>query len=902
MVSRFDRHQLRHRLWIKALAVSLFVGLVAAAVVDVQQGIHLRHNLEREMQRRLTSASTEARQRFDRYLRMFQESATLLAGHWLLAPHLRHDIREMHAHGGDAPEIYSARPHWLPAGLGWLDAIRPEFVLTLDDTGQVVELASLGRADPPAGLITLDPALLELALGQPFITRLDGHPILLSAAPVESRQGKVGYLLLGSLLDDELLRVAQRVAGAEDAAVLLTMGDPPRVLASNLPTEVDAGTSLARLQGKYLLSAKSFFDYGAAEVPLGFYTALPRSVFHRLAQRVRTEQRWQLGGVILLLVALFTLIMQLYARRTALLAARVEAFSSSLHDGTKTGVTYEDEVDLIEGRFHELVDAVARSQRRLGREKQLDGLSRLADTAGLGLLLCREEGVSPFSPVTEQLCSNCGGYAPFLAHTEADVPLRLLDREGRQRAFLVRRMPLEGGETVILIQDITELDETHRRLERHALYDDLTGLPNRLLLLDRARQLEVARRREDRPFALALLDLDDFKAVNDTLGHFAGDALLRQVAQRMQQALRGTDTLARLGGDEFALLLPDTGLEDAEAVCTKLAGRLDKSFEVEGHRFRIGVSIGIAGCPDHGDQVTLLLQRADVAMYHAKQQGARIERYDESIDPYTPRRLALAQHLDAFADGKGLEVWFQPQLCMVCGEPPAVEALARWWHPTLGLLNPGDFIGLVESTGLIHRLTFSVLDQTLRRTASWLRTGRISSVSVNLSARNLADPSLVDRIQRLLEIHGVKPDQLVVEITESALMADPEGGRRQLGALAELGVETAIDDFGTGYSSLAYLSHLPVHELKIDRTFVQEIEASRQNQAIVKTIIDLARHLGLRVVAEGVETDAQAEMLRAFGCDRLQGFLFARPLAPEVFNQWLDDWQPPSDCSADANA
>jgi diguanylate cyclase (GGDEF)-like protein len=426
-----------------------------------------------------------------------------------------------------------------------------------------------------------------------------------------------------------------------------------------------------------------------------------------------------------------------------------------------------------------------------------------------------------------------------------------------------------------------------RRLIRQALHDPLTGLPNRELFADRVGQAIRTADREMRPAALLLLDLDRFKDVNDTLGHHHGDQLLVEVGQRLFGALREADTVARLGGDEFAALLPGATAEGAGAVADKLRAALQQPLSIDGVALDLDASIGIAVYPEHGNDAAELLQHADVAMYVAKQAHLRFLVYDPAVDQHSPRRLALLGGLRRALERDELVLHYQPKADLRSGEIRSVEALVRWQHPDQGLLGPGEFIPLAERTGLIHPLTHWVLDAALDQAAQWQRAGLPLSVAVNISTRCLLDPAFPDQVTGQLATWQIPPDRLVLEITESAVMADPTRALEVLGRLHSLGVGLAVDDFGTGYSSMAYLKELPVDELKIDRSFVSQMATSPSDAVIVRSTIDLGHNLGLHVVAEGVETQHAWQELTALGCDMAQGYYLGRPMPAADLEQQL---------------
>jgi diguanylate cyclase (GGDEF)-like protein/PAS domain S-box-containing protein len=427
-------------------------------------------------------------------------------------------------------------------------------------------------------------------------------------------------------------------------------------------------------------------------------------------------------------------------------------------------------------------------------------------------------------------------------------------------------------------------------LAHQSMHDELTGLPNRLVFGDRVQQALLLAPRENQPFSVLLIDLDHFKEINDTFGHPYGDELLRHVAGRLGNILRESDTIARLGGDEFGLLLPGVDALGATVVASKLREVLAARFEVRGLELEADASVGIVVYPEHGDEASLLLQRADVAMYQAKRDGTGFAIYVPENDPHSRERHALIGQLRRAIEESQLVLHFQPIVTPATGTVTGAEALLRWHHPVRGMVQPAEFIGLAERTGLIQQITVWVLEQALRQCVAWRdEEGLDVSVHVNLSARNLHDYAMVDTIAGAIGGLGAENISLGVEITETTVMADPDRARDILLRLHDMCVKISIDDFGTGYSSLAYLRALPVDEVKIDRTFVGDMVRSDSDKNIVRATIDLAHDLGLKVVAEGVEDLETADMLHGMGCDRLQGFYVSHPLSAADFKRWLKD-------------
>jgi diguanylate cyclase (GGDEF)-like protein len=438
-------------------------------------------------------------------------------------------------------------------------------------------------------------------------------------------------------------------------------------------------------------------------------------------------------------------------------------------------------------------------------------------------------------------------------------------------------------------------EQAESLLAFQALHDALTGLPNKAYLLERIGEELETSGANGATCAVVLFDLDHFKDINDTLGHRYGDRVLTEIGPRVSGVLREHDTLARLGGDEFCLLLPDVGAEaDAVQIARRILGALEEPFEIDGLNLGIEASCGISMGPVHGSSADLLLQRADVAMYVAKEAHSGVTVYSSSLDPNSADHLALLGDLRHAVTRDQFILHYQPKASMASQRVSGVEALIRWQHPTQGLLFPDRFIPEAERSGLIEPMTQWVLDEALGQCRRWLdqrgrSLGPELTVAVNLSTRSLLDSSLPSNVLASLARWKVPARMLELEITETIIMSDPIGARRVLTELAEMGLTISIDDFGTGYSSLAYLRDLPVTQLKIDRSFVREMGTDLDDAVIVRSVVDLARNLGLQTVAEGVEDEATWEQLTALGCDSAQGYFLARPMPVDAFDTWLDE-------------
>lgn len=435
-------------------------------------------------------------------------------------------------------------------------------------------------------------------------------------------------------------------------------------------------------------------------------------------------------------------------------------------------------------------------------------------------------------------------------------------------------------------KDLSETLAARKRIEELAYNDPLTGLPNRLLLAERIEFTLGLARREGQSFAVLFLDLDRFKHINDSLGHMFGDRVLIEVAARIQSCLRQSDTAARLGGDEFVLLLHNTDARGAEILARRVLEAVSRPYHLDDFSFSLSCSIGIALYPEDGQSLDDLIKNADSAMYHVKERGRSGFRfYQRQMNVDLLARMKLDHHLRQALERGELSLRYQPQVALESGRVFGAEALLRWTDPELGEIPPTRFIPVAEETGAIVPIGHWVLDEAVRQASAWRAEGLDLVMAVNVSALQFQQTDFVEHLAAVLREHALPPDRLELELTESVLIQDAEEALHRLNALAALGVRLAIDDFGTGYSSLVYLKRFPIHRLKIDRSFIAGLPHDESDAAIVTAIIQLARSLNLRVISEGVETEAQRDFLHALGCGEFQGYLFAPALTAHAFRQ-----------------
>ena len=448
-----------------------------------------------------------------------------------------------------------------------------------------------------------------------------------------------------------------------------------------------------------------------------------------------------------------------------------------------------------------------------------------------------------------------------------------------------------GDEITILEESFNRLAEAVEAetqiLTHQALHDPLTDLPNRKLLHNRLQQEILRGERSSKQLVIIMTDLNHFKEINDTLGHHIGDLILQQTGERLFNIFRKTDTVARLGGDEFAILLPETNIKQATVLTHKVLEDFSRPFIVDGHTLNVDISIGLAEYPTHGDDVNILMQRADIAMYIAKQNKIGYSSYDPNTDTHSIGRLALMSEFREAIKEESLELHYQPKVNVATGQVVGVEALLRWHHPQRGYIHPDEFIPLAEQTGLIKPLTQWVIEKAVGQCTEWENKNIFLTMSVNISVHNLHDSELLQFIQDTLENHKLSPEKLMLEVSEGDIMSEPLRARQTIEKIKNTGINLSIDDFGTGYSSLSYLKKLPVDEIKIDHSFVMEITEDDDDDVIVLATIELAHNFGLTIVAEGVHNKNTWDRLKVLNCDIAQGYYISRPLSAHAFSAWL---------------
>jgi diguanylate cyclase (GGDEF)-like protein len=534
-------------------------------------------------------------------------------------------------------------------------------------------------------------------------------------------------------------------------------------------------------------------------------------------------------------------------------------------------------------------------------EARLSDIGKQGDTQIVALLQrSLDEGIKPFQRVSSAfltlalvsiMLSILGSV--FIARNItqpinklADVAHKIEQGDYAQRVSVEQKGEIGALASSFnhMLEGIVTREKENLRL---AFEDHLTALPNRAMFYDRLQQALLLAKRHGHPVSVMMLDLDRFKYVNDTLGHPVGDKVLKEVALRLRELLRESDTVARLGGDEFAVLLPSGDVERAGTVARRILQSLELPIVVEDQPIDVGTSIGIVFYPEHGEDADMLLRHADISMYAAKRNKSGFATYDSRLEEHRQEHLTLLGELRRAIEQNELVLFYQPKFNFAKNSVTGVEALIRWEHPVRGNVPPSEFVPFAEQTGNIRMITRWVIDAAVRQCGEWQAAGHALKISINVSARDLLDREIVAYVSSTLQKYKVRPELICIELTESALMEDPVRARETLHQLHALGIRLSMDDYGTGYSSLAYIKNLALDELKIDRAFVTGLNADDQSAAIIRSTIELGHSLGMTVVAEGVETEQELSALKRFGCDYAQGYHVCKPKRASDLIAWL---------------
>jgi diguanylate cyclase (GGDEF)-like protein/PAS domain S-box-containing protein len=896
----------------RLVGLTIVVGLLAGSLVGIVALQQTRSVMRDEILRRSLATADLASALTAEYFAQTEADARELAAR----PGVQHAMAS-----SDFSQVNVDLERWLP------EHPQVQGVAAFDVNGNAVAAA---RPDSLTRPVRADSDWLiyvsrtnQPVLGGPGIGQVRGTPRIPYAVPLDDGDGNFRAVLMVSISLDNLSNTLHQANVGENARISLIDVERNVVLASVDPSRLLQPSARSSAAAHLLAGERGALETQATDSeaqlaafepvrggPWGIVIEQPSTdAFASLQDLSRTLLELVVVAVGLSVIAGVLMAVHI-SRPLRTLRAATNAMADG-HLGLRTGIGRSDEIGQLARSFDHMATSLERQHReRLVAEAALhasearyrdlvelspvpiavhaDGRYVYANPAAARLLgVASPDGLVGL-PVAQTLPPGeralLGGAAVPSDGLPVEQKLLRLDGQLIDTELVGLAIEYQGQPaTQIVLRDVTDQKRVQAALAHQANHDGLTGLPNRVLLHSRLQEaIDIGE-----SFGLCILDLDGFKEINDTLGHDAGDVLLREVARRLSRGMRPGDLVARLGGDEFALLLHNVEVSVAVRTAEQLGLQLAHGFEINGQRLDIRASVGIAMHPTHGQDPATLLRRADMAMYVAKRAHARCTVFAPELDRDSAERLTLLSDLRAAIDTDQLVLYYQPKQDLRRGLVTGAEALVRWQRPGKGLIAPDKFIPLAEQTGLIGPLTDWVMHAAVRQACIWQRRYPDMRVAINLSMRNLQDPTLADTIAGLLEQW---PARLDVEITESALMADPERALATLSALSDLGVRIAIDDFGTGYSSLAYLKRLPVDVLKIDRSFVRDLQTFTNDRIIVRSTIDLAHNLGLRVVAEGVEDSIAAEVLRQFGCDEIQGYHLSRPVPASDFERWLASW------------
>jgi len=763
----------KQSLMFKMLLSAGIIGLAIWAITDSIQNYSLTQIFNSKLAERFSLQAEKQRIMFDRYVKGHHQAVKL----FIHSQHLKEYIESPAWKNNKKNLTYDKPPLWLPKLSVIRNFLQPRYILLIDAKGNCRELYKTNVGAPPPELRHPNSTILDLSLGQGFLTRLNGKPYLLASEKLIDKTGRNQVtLMLASPLDEEFLIASQNSTLPDSSIIALLAENHPSIMVSSNTALIPPGTKTDNLKDNYLKIGQGFFDYGATDIIIELVSFISTAEASQLALDVLNEERPIRSLTAITYILSFLILIFFITRRLHKFTNYVVEFSEKMNlkkiNLTNTG----DEITILEENFNLLAEAVQTE--------------------------------------TQQL--------------------------------------------------------THQ-----ALHDPLTDLPNRKLLHNRLQQEILRGERASKQLVLIMTDLNRFKEINDTLGHHIGDLILQQTGERLFNIFRKTDTVARLGGDEFAVLLPETNLEQAKILTHKVLEDFNRPFIVDGHTLNVNISIGLAESPTHGDDVNILMQRADIAMYIAKQNKLGYSIYDQNQDTHSIGRLALMSEFRDAIEKESLEIYFHPKINVTTNQVVGAEALLRWNHPKRGFIQPDEFIPLAEQTGLIKPLTKWVLKKAIAQCAEWKNKNINLSISVNISVHNLHDSSLLQYIQDILSEYNLSPQCLTLE------------------KIKKTGINLSMDDFGTGYSSLSFLKKLPIDEIKVDRSFVMEMTEDNDDDVIVLATIELAHNLGLKIVAEGVHDKQTWDRLKELNCDFAQGHYISKPLSAHAFTAWLmnDEWK-----------
>ncbi len=924
----------------KIILLTVSAALISWGMLEYTQNKRLQSIFEAQLNRQLAVQAQEARVRFDSYVNAYNTAVEVTISQrrftdYLAGRDLKAAAKVKYYYNGIAP--------WMPSPSVMRRLVRVSYAILMDGDGNVREVYQGIPKPLPRTLLKPDALLKALSFSQSLMTRIDGSPFVITAKPVLEPEAGAGrritaILMFATPLDDDFLADSQGFAGAKGIEVLIW---EEKVIASNRPDVLPGGTPFSEARRNYLVMGKSFFDIGSSDLLIEFASLISKTEYESLGREVLAAGRRNRIILTLVFIVIFSAVMSRITRRIQGLTRRIADFSEKKLGGLPVEFSRGDQLDILDKSFQRLTEEVVFATGKLKRARDELELRVEERTAELResvasyrtlaenlpgivyrLYLREQNRMQFFNKMVEQMtgytikelekgkvCSidplilpddkervagevtqAIGSDRPF------EVEYRLQHKQGGIRYFVERGRPVRGADGAPLyidgvILDISKRKQAEETIKYQAYHDLLTGLSNKARFLDLLNHETLQTQRVGKKLAVLSLDIDQFKNVNDSLGHAAGDKLIQDVAVRLKSCLREFDTIARIGGDEFLILLPLlANPQDASRIAEKLMEAVKKPFGVNRHELRLTASVGISLCPDDGESAEALIKNADIALHYAKDQGRNNHQFfNAALNIRTLDRIRFENRLRQAVERGELVVYYQPQQNIKTRKLTGVEALVRWNHPELGLLNPVQFVPLAEEIGLIVQIDQWVMRTACEQLKAWESAGHAPLfITTNLSARHFQQPRLAEMISEILKETNLSPECLGIEITETIAMQDTELTAGNVNRLNALGVRFLIDDFGTGYSSLSYLKKLPIHKLKIDQSFIAYSSKDRDYQAIINAIIAMAHILKLKVVAEGVETEEQVSFLDSRDCDEMQGNLFSKPVPAGEFEKLLN--------------
>jgi diguanylate cyclase (GGDEF)-like protein len=869
----FSRWYKRQSLGVLSILFTLILSLSIGQVLDFYQSQSVQNLVKQNLERQLKKELSDARIRLNNYIQRFTRLSSS-------AVYMINNINVNYKKTFPLPSHF------------WSNNIEVDFAFIVNNEGILLNEQKTRHKKQYLPIYPVAPHLLALTENDTYLLNINQHPVLLSSQVI-NHNGQTHHLVIGKYLDNQFLSASQNYALSSGRIVALFDTNNEQPFASSINS--NNNLSLEQLNHDYILAGKDFFDYGSSELAVKFALLIDRDTHTKLTNQFLSIDRKNRFITIILMALVLLIAMLSLSKVVSRLSKRIAQRANDVFDGEESFNNKGNEIYLLYAIFDRFIARTISPKDLEAKENKIEKqtiqflvLDAITKQLNVGIVLCANNICYIENDIMESFVQQCGTLDLFTRPHQLQSNLALIDFNGNERIFEHTEVQLKNNRKALLIQDVTEAHNTIKKLEHMALHDILTGLPNRALLNDRIETALNVANREEHLCYLFLMDLDRFKDVNDTLGHNIGDILLQQVSARMTDCVRMTDTLCRLGGDEFSLLLCNSTQETIFSIANKINKSVSKIYHINGNNVEIGISIGISESHKNISSDTFMSQ-ADIAMYDAKRKKTGMAFFTDEIDTLQTDRLLLIQEIKQGIDNNEFILHYQPQISLK-NDSISFKALARWNHPRLKLLLPDEFITIAEENGLIHTLTCSLFSQAVKQCKNWHQDGLTPSISINLSTANLLDIGFPVFMAITLDEHDISPSQITLEINESILADDIQQIMQTLHNIQEMGIKLSIKGFGTvGYSSLAYLNNISVNELKIDRSFIMKLQDNQSDLTIVKSIIEIAHNLNIDVAAEGIETEFQKELLDTLGCERLQGYLFSKPMPPEKVIEWLKE-------------